>query len=323
MNVTVSEAAALLREADDILILSHRRPDGDTAGCAGALCRGLRQLGKTAYVLENPEITARYAPLIVPCYPPAGFAPKFVVTTDIADVNLFSDNAEGYKGKIDLALDHHRSNPGIGRHNLIRPEAGGCAEVIYDVLLALGVQLTEDIARCVYIAVSTDTGCFRYSNTIPHTLRVAAACLEAGVDGGEINRALFEVKSWPRFEMERILFDTMEFLHGRKIALAILRRADIDRTGADMDDLDSIASVTRQIEGVQVGITLTENKDGSVKASVRTTKEVDASAICSKCGGGGHLRAGGASFPVGVSTEEAKRQLVQAAEEVYRESGIN
>lgn len=322
MNVTVAEAAALLRQADNILILSHRRPDGDTAGCAGALCRGLRQLGKTAYVLQNPEITRRYEPLIVPCYPPEGFAPAFVVTTDIADTNLFSDNAQEYVGKIDLALDHHRSNPGIGAHNLVRPEAGGCAEVIYDVLKALGVTLTRDIARCIYIAVSTDTGCFKYSNTVPHTLRVAADCLEAGVDGGEINRALFEVKSWPRFEMERIIFDTMEFAMDRKVALAVLWRADIDRTGADMDDLDSIASLTRQIEGVQVGITLTENKDGTIKASVRTTKEVDASAICSKCGGGGHLRAGGASFPEGVDMMQAKRRLLLATEEVYRQSSL-
>ena len=220
MNGSVSEAAALLREADDILILTHRRPDGDTSGCAGALCRGLRQLGKTAYILENPEITRRYAPLIVPCYPPEGWTPSFVVTTDIADTNLFSDNAEAYKGQVDLALDHHRSNPGIGKANLIRPEAGGCAEVIYDVLMALGVELTAEIAKCIYVAVSTDTGCFKFSNTVPHTLRVAAACLEAGVDGGEINRELFEVKSWPRFQMERIIFDTMEFSHDNQIGRA-------------------------------------------------------------------------------------------------------
>lgn len=322
MNVTVAEAAALLKKADDILILSHRRPDGDTSGCAGALCRGLQQLGKNAYVLQNPEITKRYAGLIVPCYPPAGFQANMLVTVDVADTNMLTGNAEAWAEQIDLVIDHHRSNPGFGASNLIRPTAGGCGEIVYDVLMAMGVQLTADIARCIYVAVSTDTGCFKFSNTVPHTLRVAAACLEAGVDGGEINRALFEVKSWPRFEMERIIFDTMEFVHDRKIALAILRRADIDRTGADMDDLDSIASLTRQIEGVQVGITLTENKDGSVKASVRTTKEVDASVICRKCGGGGHLRAGGASFPAGVSLQQARARLLEAAESVYRESGM-
>ena len=315
MTVDVAGAAAALQGANDILILSHRRPDGDTAGCAGALCRALRQIGKTAYILENPEITKRYAPLIVPCYPPEGFQPQFVVSTDIAEEKLFPDTAEPYKGKVDLVIDHHRSNIGFGKKNLVRPDAGACAEVLYDVIMALGVKLTTDIAECVYIGVSTDTGCFKFSNTTAHTHAVAAACLTAGIDGGEINRALFETKTMPRFQMERIIFDTMEFYEDGALAVALLWRADIDRTGADMDDLDSIASLTRQIEDVQIGITLTENKNGTVKASVRTTKEMDASAICKKCGGGGHIRAAGASFDCGM--EQAKAAILKAAQEQY------
>ena len=315
MTVDVAGAAAALQSADDILILTHHRPDGDTAGCAGALCRALRQIGKTAYILENPEITKRYTPLIVPCYPPEGFTPQYVVSTDIAEEKLFPDTAEGYKGKVDLAIDHHRSNGGFAKKNLIRPDAGACAEVLYDVIMALGVKLTTDIAECVYIGVSTDTGCFKFSNTTAHTHAVAAACLTAGIDGGEINRALFETKTMPRFQMERIIFDTMEFYEDGAIAVAVLWRADIDRTGADMDDLDSIASLTRQIEGVQIGITLTENVDKTVKVSVRTTKEMDAAAICKKCGGGGHIRAAGASFTCGM--DEAQAAILKAAQEQY------
>lgn len=322
MTVDIGGAAAALQAADDVLILTHRRPDGDTTGCAGALCRGLRQLGKTAYILPNAEVTKRYAPMITECYPPEDFSPQYIITTDIAEEKLFTDNAEEYKGRVDLVIDHHRSNIGYGRQNLIQIGAGGCAEVVYDVLAALGVRLTQDIAGCVYVGLSTDTGCFKFSNTTAHSHEVAAACLAAGIDGGEINRALFETKSRPRFEMERILFDTMEFLHSGRIALAVLRRADIDRTGADMDDLDSIASLTRQIEGVQVGLTLTENKDGTTKLSVRTTKEVDASAICRKFGGGGHLRAAGATLGAELTTAQAREAVIRAAEEVYEQSGI-
>lgn len=315
MTVDVAGAAAALQGADNILILTHRRPDGDTAGCAGALCRGLRQLGKTAYILENPEITKRYAPLITPCYPTSDFNSAYIVSVDIAEEKLFPDTAEQYKGKVDLVIDHHRSNSGFGTKNLIRPDAGGCAEVLYDVLAALGVRFTRDIAECIYIGVSTDTGCFKFSNTTAHTHAVAAACLTAGIDGGEINRVLFETKSMPRFQMERIVFDTMEFFEDGAVAVALLWRTDIDRTGADMDDLDSIASLTRQIEGVQIGITLTENRDGTVKASVRTTKEMDAAAICKKCGGGGHIRAAGASLDCGM--EEAKAAILTAAREQF------
>ena len=99
MIVDVAGAAAALQAADDILILTHRRPDGDTAGCAGALCRGLQQIGKRAYILENPEITRRYAPLIVPYYPPEDFVPAYVVSTDIAEEKLFPDTAEPYRAR--------------------------------------------------------------------------------------------------------------------------------------------------------------------------------------------------------------------------------
>ncbi len=157
-----------------------------------------------------------------------------------------------------------------------------CAEVLYDVLTALGVQFTRDIAECIYIGVSTDTGCFKFSNTTAHTHAVAAACLTAGIDGGEINRVLFETKSRPRFEMERIVFDTMEFHEDGAIAVARALAQGYRPRGADMDDLDSIASLTRQIEGVQIGITLTEKPDGTVRVSVRTTKEMDAAAICKR-----------------------------------------
>ena len=139
--------------------------------------------------------------------------------------------------------------------------------------------------------------------------------LTAGIDGGEINRALFETKSRPRFEMERIVFDTMEFHEDGAIAVAVLWRKDIDRVGADMDDLDSIASLTRQIEGVQIGITMTEKADGTVRVSVRTTKEMDASAICKRVGGGGHVRAAGASFTCGM--DEAKAEILRVAKEQF------
>ncbi|MGE4549607.1 MAG: bifunctional oligoribonuclease/PAP phosphatase NrnA, partial [Intestinibacillus sp.] len=114
VSVTVPQAARALLEADDILVISHRRPDGDTSGCAGALCRSLRTLGKNAYILPNPEITKRYAPLITPCYSSPDFNPMFVVTTDIADYTLFTDNAKMFEGRVDLAIDHHRSNPAFG-----------------------------------------------------------------------------------------------------------------------------------------------------------------------------------------------------------------
>ena len=159
-----------------------------------------------------------------------------------------------------------------------------CAEVVCEVIEELGLTLTEEMARGIYIGASTDTGCFKFSNTTANTHRVAAKCLDTGLDGGEINRALFETKSRARYEIERMLFRDMKFYKDGRIAVALITREAKEQTGADWDDLDAIAGIPRQIEGVEVGLTLTELKDGSTKISARTTKEVDAAAICSRIG---------------------------------------
>ena len=109
-RLTARETAAALRGMDNVLILTHVRPDGDTIGCAAALCQALRDTGKTAYLLYNPEITATYAPCAAPYWAPEGFAPEHVVSTDIAALNLLPDNAAAYADRIELAIDHHGSH---------------------------------------------------------------------------------------------------------------------------------------------------------------------------------------------------------------------
>ncbi|MDO5784037.1 MAG: bifunctional oligoribonuclease/PAP phosphatase NrnA [Eubacteriales bacterium] len=313
---TVSRAAQVLQAADRFIILTHRRPDGDTTGSAGALCLALRKAGKTAYVARNAGVTKRYAGLIEPYAPPEGYQPQCVVSVDCADIDMIPPEMQQYAAQVDLVIDHHRSNPGFGRENLVMGQRAACAEIVCAVIEEMGIALDRDIAEGIYVGASTDTGCFKFSNTTSNTHLVAAKCLEAGVDGGEINRALFETKSRARYEIERMLFSSMEFYHEGKIAVALITLEARQRTGADWDDLDAIAGIPRQIEGVEVGLTLTELENGDTKVSVRTTKEVDASAICTQVGGGGHLRAAGATLHCGA--EETIQRLLEATERVYR-----
>ena len=314
--MTRLEMAQALRAHDNYIILTHRRPDGDTLGSAAGLCLGLRALGKNAWVLKNRQLTPKLAPFTEGLVTDTCPEHATVLSVDIASLGLLSFDAEELSlgDQIALAIDHHGSND-LNAPKLVEADRAACGEIILELLELLGVTLTEKLANALYLAISTDTGCFKFSNTTAHTHAVAAACLTAGIDGGEINRALFETKSRPRFEMERIVFDTMEFHENGAIAVAVLWRRDIDHAGADMDDLDSIASLTRQIEGVQIGITLTEKPDGTVRVSVRTTKEMDASAICKRVGGGGHVRAAGASFTCGM--DEAKAEMLRVAKEQF------
>ncbi|MBE6996523.1 MAG: phosphoesterase RecJ domain-containing protein, partial [Ruminococcaceae bacterium] len=199
--LTVAETAALLRTFDNVLILTHIRPDGDTVGCAAALCAALRALGKTAYLLPNPGLTDSTAPYFLPYAAPEGFAADKVVSTDIAATGLFPENAKPYIGRVDLAIDHHPSFEQFGRENIVRPEAAACGELMYDILTELG-PITAEIALPLYVAVSTDTGCFAYANTTARTHAVAAELLTCGIDYKTVNKVFFRTKTRKRLALE-------------------------------------------------------------------------------------------------------------------------
>ena len=168
--MTTAEAARLLLGWDRLLLLTHVRPDGDTVGSAAALCRALRDLGKTAYLLPNPQLTATYAPYAAPYTAPEGFVPDRVVSVDIAALSLLPENARPYGERIDLAIDHHPSQGFFARETCLEADSAACGEIVYDIITRL-TPVTPDIALPLYVAVSTDTGCFVYSNTTPRHRR--------------------------------------------------------------------------------------------------------------------------------------------------------
>ena len=168
--MTIQETAALLQTMDRVLLLTHVRPDGDTIGSAAALCRALRDLGKTAYLLPNPGITETYESYAAPYWAEEGFTPDFVVAVDIAALSLLPENAKKYASCIDLAIDHHPSNEGFAKESCVLAEMAACGEIIYEIA-GLMTPMTAEIALPLYVAVSTDTGCFVYANTTAHTHR--------------------------------------------------------------------------------------------------------------------------------------------------------
>ena len=178
-NLTASECAAWLAGHDDYLIVSHRRPDGDTLCSGAALCSALRRRGKSAWCLRNAELTETYRPYMEP-YMEEGSAPHAVtVTVDVASEGLIP---EGVGAPIALAIDHHPSNSRFADNLCLAAESSSCGELVMDIIRELCGNLTAEEARLLYIAVSTDTGCFQYSNTTADTHRVAAALMEEAVD---------------------------------------------------------------------------------------------------------------------------------------------
>ena len=283
-RLTVQETADFLRTLDEVLILTHVRPDGDTVGCAASL------------------------------WAPEGYVPQSVVSVDIAAPNLLPDNALPYKGGICLAIDHHGSQEFFAERTCLDADAAACGEIVYDVIRALGASVTPEIAMALYVAVSTDTGCFVYTNTTARTHRIAAELMDCGIDVGAVNKALFRTKSAVRLAMEaRMVADMELYDNGRVVVMSIplsLCR-ELHATEADIEELSSLAAL---VQGTDCGITLRELKPGRVKISLRTGPRVDACAVCRVLGGGGHKAAAGAT--VEGTMDEVKAGILAAYREV-------
>lgn len=316
MTIDYRQAAQFLRERDGYLILTHRRPDGDTVGCAVGLCRALRKLGKTAYVLPNEDATALFDPYWGDTLAPAGFVPDTVVSTDIASEGLFPKSAEGYKGRVELCLDHHPSNTGFAQYNCVETDKAACGELIYRVITQW-FPVDPEIALPLYVAVSTDTGCFVYSNTTPHTHRVAAELMATGIDYASLNKRHFRTKSYIRLRLESRMTETMDLLDDGRTAIAAISLADMTEFGAGEEDVEDIAAVVGQLAGVHTAVTIRELHPGECKLSVRTAADLDASRVCSLLGGGGHAAAAGCT--VYGSVDDAKAAILEAIETIQGE----
>ncbi len=307
--LTVQQTAELLRSFDNILILTHVRPDGDTVGCAAALCAGLRTLGKTAYLLPNPGLTNTTAPYFAPYSAPEDFVPEKVVSTDIATVNLFPENAKPYIGRIDLAIDHHPSFEGFGKANIVRPEAAACGELIYDILRELG-PITPEMALPLYVAVSTDTGCFAYNNTTANTHAVAAALIAAGIDYKTVNKVFFRTKTRKRMALEADMLSNMEFFDRERVVFLYVPMSLMQRLEATESDAEELSSLGGQIEGTDCAVTFRELRPDVWKMSVRTGERINATRVCAMLGGGGHAAAAGCT--VEAPLDEVKRRILES-----------
>lgn len=269
-------------------------------------------MGKTAYLFPNPETTARYLPYVAQFFAPANFVPACVVAVDIATPNLFP---QGFSGAVDLCIDHHPSNALYAGDTLLHAEKSACGEAVLDVIELLTGSVTEQEANLLYIAVTTDTGCFQYANTNADTLRAAARLLELGADNRKISMDFFRKISRARMALVGQIYSGMRFFRGGQVAIAVVTRALIDSVHATEDDCDDIAGLPGRAEGVVVSVTIRELLDGRSKISVRSNPEVDSCAICAVYGGGGHKMASGCTLDCG--TETAVEKILAAIDQVW------
>jgi phosphoesterase RecJ-like protein len=303
-ETSLQEAAALLRDAQRIAVISHIEPDADAVGSVLGLAGGLRQLGKDVTVaLSDP----------IPPY--AGFlaganevvhewpeeVPDVYVFADAADIarvgRLYTDNPERFAGTPMLNMDHHRTNPGYGTANLVVPDASSTSELSYRVLSELGAPIDAGTATALLFGIMGDTGSFRNGATTASSFEVASQLFCHGADVQRIAYEQFERK---RFDAARLFGDVLETIRldsERRIVSAWLSQEMMQKTGATLDEIEGTAAYLRGIEEADVVMFLKETEGGEVKVSLRSKPGIDVSAIASALDGGGHTQAAGATLP--------------------------
>lgn len=310
--MTINDVCAILKEKNNFEILTHASPDGDTLGCGYALCLALRAMGKKANVIT--EAVPEKFLYISKTAGRENFEPAYIVSTDIAADSLLGSNTEKYCGKINLCIDHHGSNSLTAEKKYVDSTAAAACEIIYEIINNLGTELTKEMADCLYTGISTDTGCFKFTNTTAKTHRIAAALMEAGCDYSRINKVMFDTKSRGRLALEHALYDTMEYTADDRCAIMCITLRMLEALHITHEDTEGIEAIPRQIEGVRIGITMKEKEDGAFKISVRTNEDVNAAEFCKQFGGGGHAAAAGCRIE--GKQEEIKQILMKAAEQI-------
>ena len=318
-NITFDEVVALFKEQDDFLILCHTNPDEDTLGSAYALYLSLLKLGKRAKLLCDMPISRRsssvvdgsvFEPFDVECFDVEAFKGYTVVSVDVASSNMLGFLKKHFADRTDLKIDHHAIGEDFAKYNFVDAECGACGMILYRVITALGV-MDKEIASSLYMAISADTGGFRYSNTTAETHRIAAALLDVGADGTAVNEALFETKSKTDFAALQLGLSKLRYLCGGLVSLMSISNADKEAVGIDDRDLGELPSIARQPEGVLLGLVLkqTDGDGKRFKLSTRSREGFDAAALCQVFGGGGHVRAAGATI-FADSIAEAEKKLL-------------
>ncbi|MBE6911805.1 MAG: 30S ribosome-binding factor RbfA [Ruminococcaceae bacterium] len=312
-HLDVEGVAEFLKTRDNVLILTHKSPDGDTVGSAAALAEILRAMGKTAYVFANPEFTKKLLRYVKSYLAPEGFVPSCVVAVDCADKKLFAKESDEYADRVDLAIDHHITHREYARRICVVSESASCGEIIFDIAKKLGVKLSKKLCTSLYVAISTDTGRFLHSNTTPESHIKAAELIAKGVDFEKINREFFIEKSRARIALEAELLGSINICFGGSVAIIKLSDESIRRVKATQDDLDGLSALARTPRGVSLGVYIHE-KDGAAKVSLRSDEKVNSAEFCAYFGGGGHERAAGCTM--NVSLDEAEALIISRIKEL-------
>lgn len=322
-NCTTAEIAAALHSAQRIVVVAHVRPDGDAIGSVLGLALSLRALGKEVIAMLEDGVPDNLAfipgsdTIVQP-----GEAPLNVDLAIALDTATHERVGERTKAMLDAApllvdIDHHPANPGYGALNFIDAASPATGQIIYNLLSEHGFPMDDAVRQNLFVAMSTDTGSFQYSNTNARTHRIVAEMIEAGLDTGRLARLVYQSYPRRRLELMRGMLNEMQFRDNGRIVSWQLKQPLMDEVGMQPGDTEGLIDTLRMIDSVVSCVIFEDIPGGKVRASARSKNEqVDVSAVCAQFGGGGHRMAAGARLRGPI--EQAAENFLKALEDEVR-----
>ncbi len=298
-NSALGDIARVLNNSKRVAITCHVRPDGDALGSALALCLALRNAGKEAYMICEDGAPERLSIFPAMSEVSVSLPVKFsdidlFVTVDAADVTrigIFCDEYLKFKG-VTLNIDHHISNQGYAKYNYVVPESTATCEILPEILLAAGFEITKDIADLIALGLLTDSGNFSHNDVSAKTFAVASLLKERGADICRISYLMFTRQTRGRAILFGKVLNRLRFALDGKLAFINITQKDFETTGTDKSHTEGFVDYALSIDEVEVSVSLLEVKPNQYKASLRS-KRVNVNAVASNFGGGGHVLASG------------------------------
>ncbi|MCB2155488.1 bifunctional oligoribonuclease/PAP phosphatase NrnA [bacterium] len=311
---SAADVAEVLRNSDNILIVSHVRPDGDCLGSATALSMALEQLGKRV-ISYNPSPTPERLMFLPSIESVRQQLPDWEVElTVFVDCGGPGRVTPDFKplGKSCINIDHHATNEVFADLNYIDIKATAVGEQIYYIVQELGAEMTPEIATSIYTSIVADTGSFKYPNTNQRTFEVAAELANAGVNPSFVCRNLYETRPREEIVLTAKVLNRLNYETEGRLIWSQLMWADYAEVGGDDFEPEGLVSEIRAINGVEVSVLFHELENGGLRAGFRGKGDVDCAAIAQQFGGGGHFNAAGC-FMDGVDFEKAKADIIKAS----------
>ncbi len=312
---TIAELATWIEARDDIAVVAHVSPDGDTLGSGLALARALTRLGKRAALVSQDKVPHMYQflPGIDRVYPPSKlpFEPKCVLYEDVAAYDRAGDKGALSHVKDTALIDHHATNPCFAGLCVIDENASATGVIALRLIDQMGVELDRELAVTLYTAIATDTGNLSYSNTTAEAARGIARCLDVGFDIEDVSLRLFRLRTRARTMLLGMALSAVEFYCDDRIAVTRINTLMYEVSGASAADTEGIINFLIETEGVEAAVLADERGMFATKFSLRSTGRIDVGEVAHFFGGGGHKQAAGMTMhlPLREATDEVLTKL--------------